>query len=71
MAIYAHRKGSESNDALMQRFKKQVQKTGLMKLLRTRKAFKKNDSKRATRMKAVKREEYRSKNRKKQFYSNM
>ena len=71
MAIYAHRKGSESNDALMQRFKKQVQKTGLMKLLRTRQAFRKNDSKRAVRMKAVKREEYRSKNRKKQFYSNM
>jgi ribosomal protein S21 len=71
MAIYAHRKGSESNDALMQRFKKQVQKTGLMKLLRTRQAFRKSDSKRATRMKAVKREEYRAKNRKQQFYSNM
>jgi len=71
MAIYAYRKGSESNDALMQRFKKQVQKTGLMKLLRARQAFKKKDTKRSVRLKAVKREEYRSKNRKKQFYSNM
>ncbi|MBU0458143.1 30S ribosomal protein S21 [Patescibacteria group bacterium] len=71
MAIYAHRKGSESNDALMQRFKRQVQKTGLMKLLRARQNFKKKDTKRDTRNKAIKREEYRAKNKKKQFYSNM
>jgi len=71
MAIHAHRKGNESNDALMQRFKKQVQKTGLMKLLRQRDAFKKKTTRRGERLKAVKREEYRAVNRKKQFYSNM
>ncbi|MBU2213872.1 hypothetical protein KKC44_00250 [Patescibacteria group bacterium] len=71
MAIHAHRKGSESNDALMQRFKKQVQKTGLMKLLRTRASFKKKFTRRTERQAAIKREEYRAVNRKKQFYSNM
>ena len=71
MAIHAYRKGNESNDALMQRFKKQVQKTGLMKLLRQRSSFKKKSTRRAERLKAIKREEYRTVNRKKQFYSNM
>ena len=71
MAIYALRNGSESNDALMQRFKKQVQKTGLMKLLRSRKAFRGRVTKRELRIKALKREEFRAVNRKKQFYSNM
>ncbi|MBU0767270.1 30S ribosomal protein S21 [Patescibacteria group bacterium] len=71
MAIYANRKGNESNDALMQRFKKQVQKTGLMKMMRTRATFKKKLTRRAGRRSALKREEYRAVNRKKQFYSNM
>ncbi|MCF7844781.1 MAG: 30S ribosomal protein S21 [Kiritimatiellales bacterium] len=71
MTVHAHRKGNESNDALMQRFKKQVQKTGLMKLLRHRASFKKKTTRRADRQAAIKREEYRAVNRKKQFYSNM
>ena len=71
MAIHAHKHGDESNDALQQRFKKQVQRTGLMKLLRERSHRKKKATKRLVRQEALKREEYRSKNRKKQFYSNM
>ena len=71
MAIHAHKRGEESNDALQQRFKRQVQRTGLMKLLRERSRNKKKDTRRLTRQKAVKREEYREENRKKQFYSNM
>ena len=71
MAVHAHKHGDESNDALQQRFKRQVQRTGLMKLLRERSRFKKKNTKRLTRQKALKREEYRDKNRKNQFYSNM
>ncbi|MDP7477025.1 MAG: hypothetical protein QF442_01095 [Candidatus Peribacteraceae bacterium] len=71
MAIYAHKHGDESNDALQQRFKRQVQKTGLMKVLRGLGHRKKKPTKRLARNRAIKREEYRSKNRKKQFYSNM
>lgn len=71
MAIHAHRKGEESNDSLLQRWKKQVQNTGLMKVLRTRSNFTKQPSKRMVRQSAIKREEYRAKNRRNQFYSNM
>ena len=71
MAIYAIRRGNESNDGLQQRFKKQVQHSGVMKMLRSRSVFLKKPSKRITRNRALKREEYRAKNRKKQFYSNM
>ena len=71
MAIHAHKHGDESNDALQQRFKRQVQRTGLMKFLRERTRFKKKQTKRLTRHKALKREEYRDKNRKNQFYSNL
>lgn len=71
MAIHAHRKGEESNDSLLQRWKKQVQNTGLMKELRARSIFQRKPSKRLTRVKALKREEHRANNRKNQFYSNM
>lgn len=71
MAVHAHKHGDESNDALQQRFKKQVQKLGLVKLLRSRGQFSKKTTKRLQRQRALKREEYRAKNRKKQFYSNM
>lgn len=71
MAIHAHKHGDESNDALQQRFKKQVQKTGLLKLLRERATFKRKPTRKLLRAKALKREQYRAKNRKKQFYSNM
>lgn len=71
MTVHAHKRGNESNDALQQRFKKQFQKTGLAKLLRERSSQKKKPTKRLVRQRALKREEYRAKNRKKQFYSNM
>lgn len=71
MAIHAHRHGDESNDRIQQRFKGQVQRTGLLKLLRERSRLKKTPTKRILRMRALKREGYRSANRKKKFYSNM
>lgn len=71
MTVHAHKKGNESNDALQQRFKRQVQKTGLLKLLRERGRRKKKPTKRLVRQQALKREGYREKNRKSQFYSNM
>ena len=74
MAIYAIKKGEETNDRLQQRFKKQVQKTGLQKMMRDRKNRKAKDPKKNTRLRrirALKREGYREENKKKQFYSNM
>ena len=71
MAIHAHKHGDESNDRLQQRFKGQVQKTGLMKLLRERSRFRRKPNKRKIRLRALKREEYRAVNRQKKFYSNM
>ena len=74
MAIYAIKKGEETNDRLQQRFKKQVQKTNLIKVLRDRKNHKKRDPKKnpgLRRRRALKREGYRTENRQKQFYSNM
>jgi len=71
MAIHAHKHGDESNDRLQQRFKQQVQKSGLIKKLRERGTFKRKPNKRLVRMKALKRETYRAANRKKKFYSNM
>ncbi|MFH1444391.1 MAG: hypothetical protein ABIG34_03305 [Candidatus Peregrinibacteria bacterium] len=71
MAIHAHRNGDESNDRLQQRFKGQVQRTGLLKLLRERSRLKKAPNKRILRQRALKREGFREINRKKKFYSNM
>ncbi len=71
MAIYAIKKGDESSDRLQQRFKKQVQKSGLLKLMRSRNTFKKPLTRRLRRIRALKREQFRQENRKTQFYSNM
>ena len=71
MAIYAIKHKDESNDRLQQRFKKQVQKTGLIKLMRERNVYRKHRTKRLERIRALKREGFRAANRKKQFYSNM
>ena len=71
MAIYAIKRGDESGDRLQQRFKKQVQKSNLIKILRDRRTHKRRKTQRLQRIRALKREEYRSQNRKKQFYSNM
>lgn len=71
MAVYAIKRGEESTDRLQQRFKSQVQNARFIKTLRERRAFKKKPTSRLRRIRALKREEYRKINRKKQFYSNM
>jgi len=71
MAVYAMKKGDESNDRLQSRFKKQVQEARFIKLLRERRTHKKKRTRRLQRFRALKREEYRTQNRKTQFYSNM
>ncbi|MDO8649358.1 MAG: 30S ribosomal protein S21 [Candidatus Peregrinibacteria bacterium] len=71
MAIHAHKHGDESNDRLQQRFKKQMQKTGLLKMLRERSSFKRKRTRRLERLRALKREEFRAQNKKQQFYSHM
>lgn len=71
MAIYAVKKGSESNERLMNRFKKQVQGARFMKTLREKMRFRSHHTKRQVRLRALKREEFREKNRKAKFYSNM
>ncbi len=70
MAIYAIKKGEESNDRLQTRFKQQAQKTRLVKVLRERKTHKKKLTKRLQRIRALKREGFRAENKKNQFYSN-
>lgn len=71
MAIHAHKRGEESNDRLQQRFKQQVQKSGLVKMLRARAHKIKKPNTRLVRKRALMREKYRDENRKKKFYSNM
>ncbi len=71
MAIYAIKNGEESNDRLQQRFKQQVQKSGLIRLLRERAHLVRKPNVRLMRKRALMREMYRSQNRKKKFYSNM
>ncbi|MBI2636548.1 hypothetical protein HYW84_04485 [Candidatus Peregrinibacteria bacterium] len=71
MAVYAIKRGDESGDRLQQRFKKQVQKSNLIKMLRERRTHKRRKTRRLERIRALKREGYRQDNRKKQFYSNM
>lgn len=71
MAIYAVKKTTETNDALQHRFKKQVQKSGLVKLLRARSVLQRRPTRRAQRLRALHGERLRAENRKKQFYSAM
>lgn len=71
MAVYAIKKGEESNERLMSRFKKQVQEARFIKVLRERRTHKKKASKRLQRLRALKREGFRADNVKNQFYSNM
>lgn len=71
MAIYAVKHGEESNDRLQQRFKQQVQKSGLIRMLRERAHLLRKPNTRLMRKRALMREMYRGQNRKKKFYSNM
>jgi ribosomal protein S21 len=71
MSIYAVKKGAESNERLLNRFKKQVQETRLVKMLRDRSRFRGKVTKREIRIRALKREEFRAENKKAKFYSNI
>lgn len=71
MAVFALKKGDESNDRLQSRFKKQVQEARFIKVLRERRTRKKPLTRRLQRIRALKRESFRSEHKKNQFYSNM
>jgi len=71
MAVYAIKKGDESNERLQSRFKKQWQETRQQRIQRDRKYHKPKLTKRLQRQRALKREEHRAENTKNQFYSNM
>lgn len=71
MAVYAIKRGEESNERLQSRFKKQVQEARFIKVLRERRTHKRRPTKRLQRIRALKREQFRAENVKNQFYSNM
>ena len=71
MVIYAIRRTEESSERLQQRFKKQVQKSGILQIKRKRGHHKRKPTRRERRLRALKREQFRQQNRKTQFYSNM
>ena len=71
MAVFAIKRGEESNERLQSRFKKQVQEARFIKVLRERKSHKRKATKRLQRLRALKREGFRAANVKNQFYSNM
>ena len=71
MAIHAHKRSTETNDSLQQRFKKQVQKSGLLKLMRERATYRRPANRLARRKRALHRENLRAENKKKEFYSSM
>lgn len=71
MAIFAIRKGEESNDRLQSRFKKQFQAARVLPVLRERKTHKRSTTRRLQRIRALKREEFRAERKKNQYYSNM
>jgi hypothetical protein len=66
--IYAIKKQSESNERLMSRFKKIVQRSRIMEMKRTRYHDQK-PTKKYIREAAVKRAEYRKKRERAKFYS--
>ena len=67
--IYAVKKDGESNERLMSRFKKVVQRSRLMMTSKQRKYYVHEDKKGKVRQKAIKREFYRGKRAKQQYYS--
>ncbi len=66
--IYAIKKQNESNERLMSRFKKVVQRSRVLELKRKR-YFQPKKTKKLVREAAVKREFYRAKREKAKFYS--
>lgn len=67
MAIYAVRRENETVEKLIHRFKKQVQGTRLVQVIRAGKHWTKKATKRLVRVSALKRAEYRAKRRIEQF----
>jgi len=66
--IYAVKKQNESNERLMSRFKKVVQRSRIMESKKKR-YFRQKDTKKKIREAAVKRSYYRTKREKAKFYS--
>jgi len=71
MAIHAVKKGDETNEKLSQRFKKYVQKAGILQRTRERRYLNPPRTRREQRLRALHRERLRAEKRKTQFYSNM
>jgi len=69
MAIYAVKRTEETNERLIKRFKKQFQNARLLKEVRERIYRGKVKTKRITRKKALKREMFRAKKIREQFYA--
>lgn len=66
--IYAVKKANESNERLMSRFKKVIQRSRVMELKRHR-YYEDKPTKAKVRMKAIKREFHRKQREKNKFYS--
>ena len=69
MAVYAIRRENETVEKLINRFKKQTQGTRLVQKVRAKRYRVKAASKRLIRLSALKREFYRARRRKEQFYA--
>ncbi len=68
MPIYAVKKNNETVDRLINRSKRQVHNSGVIFLVRAKRYHQKKLSKRIIKNKALKREEYRTKNSKQAYY---
>ena len=67
MAIFAQRRENETVEKLIHRFKKQVQGTRLVQVIREQKHWTKKENKRSIRISALKRDEYRKKRKIEQY----
>lgn len=67
--IHAVRRKNENNERLMRRFKKQVQKFGLIKQVRSQAVHSRSKTKRRIRAEAISREQYREKKRQRILWS--
>ncbi len=69
MAIFAVKRGDETNERLIKRAKKQFQNARILQEVRGRKNHKPAATKRITRKKAIKREGFRAQRIREQFYA--
>lgn len=67
--LYAIKKANESNERLISRFKKVVQRSRVLMDTKQHRYFEREARKRYVRQAAVKRDHYRKKRTKEQFYS--